>query len=765
MDGLADDDDLLSCMLVDMLEFDPVVSTHKMNPAFRPPRFDTEAVVLAVRRHVIAGDVSGAVEEITRIPAVARHIARKDAAQLRVFDAHIRRYFEAYLPDAGFEYATTSRYDVVRQRLGHATSGRTELCLLAVRSLQQGDIVPHCRAALRDLSQAEDEALRDEAHRARVAAANGEPVVPRDFSIIRPSSRGCSQLLLGPARFINHDCRPNAEFRRNGHQIAIRAIRPIMQGDEITVYYGDNYFEPGNSECMCATCERRGAGIFAASKPTDEQAPEANTDGPRRTRSHARASSPPPLPLAAPPGAGPQCTCTTCDSRFWAPEKWWTPDECPRCERHYKIFKCDWPKRTTVEVRAKTSTRAKTAVSSDSSSLSSDSPSNSSKPSSDSDESPPPPKPAPRKPPVRKAPPSKPPVRSRSTSPRRNRFEVRSDESDPDFDSIHLALGPKILGQAARTDVLATYWGAPDGARRKRRRADLSLMPLSERAKTQHVTDENEEENRVVRALPRRARSSWPPERASSTPADSAPIATKGKERTSELNLARFWSAGVCGRTRQQARQAQSEQSATPETSHDVSAQQRIKQRSASRASEGRAVSRGASVAIKAESSEPADTSQRARTAEPEARGKANLRGMADVDGPSVSSGPRHSGMARINSSEPPPTKIERLETPTSSDAARSAHMSATQTQLPAGVSATSSETATAAATTTVPALSTSLTSTAPAPATASATASAPATATAVPPEGPRRVRRNLRWGSGKTSFSRPLPQVKHEHT
>jgi histone-lysine N-methyltransferase SUV420H len=38
--------------------------------------------------------------------------------------------------------------------------------------------------------------------------------------------------------------------------ICFKALKPIDVNEEITTYYGDNYFGVGNQECLCATCER-----------------------------------------------------------------------------------------------------------------------------------------------------------------------------------------------------------------------------------------------------------------------------------------------------------------------------------------------------------------------------------------------------------------------------------------------------------------------------------------------------------------------------
>ena len=70
------------------------------------------------------------------------------------------------------------------------------------------------------------------------------------------------RLLLGPLRFVNHDCEANVEFLPKGdkHEIMVRALRRINKGEEITVRYGKEYFAADNDRCLCGSCEVRSRG-------------------------------------------------------------------------------------------------------------------------------------------------------------------------------------------------------------------------------------------------------------------------------------------------------------------------------------------------------------------------------------------------------------------------------------------------------------------------------------------------------------------------
>lgn len=58
------------------------------------------------------------------------------------------------------------------------------------------------------------------------------------------------------ARYINHACTPNAEAEIHDDRILISATRDILPGEEITIDYGEEYFDEfiRPAGCKCQAC-------------------------------------------------------------------------------------------------------------------------------------------------------------------------------------------------------------------------------------------------------------------------------------------------------------------------------------------------------------------------------------------------------------------------------------------------------------------------------------------------------------------------------
>lgn len=71
VEDLSADDDLLSDLLLDNLEWDPPLATHKMSPHYRSPRVDSAHVARIVRTHcVLRRDCKAALDQLLEcVPA------------------------------------------------------------------------------------------------------------------------------------------------------------------------------------------------------------------------------------------------------------------------------------------------------------------------------------------------------------------------------------------------------------------------------------------------------------------------------------------------------------------------------------------------------------------------------------------------------------------------------------------------------------------------------------------------------------------------
>ena len=134
-------------------------------------------------------------------------------------------------------------------RVGRATTG---LGLFAVKPIAKRAYIVTYRGKRIPTAQAH--------RREREASAKYMFEINRHWTI-----DGTSRRNLG--RYINHACRPNCEAVLRSGQIVFVALHDIAPGEEITLDYGEEYFDLFIAPlgCRCAACAEKAAKIYAKS--------------------------------------------------------------------------------------------------------------------------------------------------------------------------------------------------------------------------------------------------------------------------------------------------------------------------------------------------------------------------------------------------------------------------------------------------------------------------------------------------------------------
>lgn len=209
-----------------------------------------------LREHIILDrDPYEAVQHLLRLPALRKFLASlKDEKDQEQFKRHLRRYALIYMPDSPFEVTTTNRYTITEH----------EASITARRDIKPREEVKYLTGVQVAMTEEQEKNLE---------------LLRKDFSLVISSRKKTRSLFLGPARFANHDCDPNAKLSTTGYDgMQIVAVKAIECGEEITVSYGEDYFGEDNEECLCRTCETRGVNGWAPFKRVEDSDDEEDDD-------------------------------------------------------------------------------------------------------------------------------------------------------------------------------------------------------------------------------------------------------------------------------------------------------------------------------------------------------------------------------------------------------------------------------------------------------------------------------------------------------
>lgn len=138
-------------------------------------------------------------------------------------------YRDFLLHDSAVRFEVTRRYD----------AENVQVCVQATKPIAEGDTIPCLKAVIARVPNDKVREL-DQAG--------------KDFSLAKTFANVC--LLLGPLRFVNHDCKPNCRLEGDYERGLLRAtaVEAIQEGEELTLSYGREYFSAGNQPCLCQTC-------------------------------------------------------------------------------------------------------------------------------------------------------------------------------------------------------------------------------------------------------------------------------------------------------------------------------------------------------------------------------------------------------------------------------------------------------------------------------------------------------------------------------
>lgn len=234
-EDLCDIDDLATSLVVDVfLGF----TTHKMDINYEDKGACQTELKLIIDNFKKNQCTKTALMSFWNNKYIPKHLYN-ESYKILVKD-HIERYLGMFRSDAGFIIYPCHRYSL-ENNLGAK--------VMATSYWYKGETIKRLVGCVAELTEKEEDEILH--------------VGKNDFSVMYSCRKNCAQLWLGPAAYINHDCRPNCMFLPNDKGTAnVKVIKDIKSGEEITCCYSGNFFGENNANCECSSCEKMYKGAF-----------------------------------------------------------------------------------------------------------------------------------------------------------------------------------------------------------------------------------------------------------------------------------------------------------------------------------------------------------------------------------------------------------------------------------------------------------------------------------------------------------------------
>jgi len=236
---LSEFDDIATSTVVD-----PVLGfrTHKMCVRFPTPPPDTQQLFKKIVSEFLNENhnYQQVYNNLYQCDWLKKMVDSKSEHNQMLLRDHIVGYLKGFDGDSGFNIKACYRYSL-EDKMGAK--------VVATMNWSKGSKITNLIGCIAELSKEEEKCL----------LVQGE----NDFSVMFSCRKNCSQLWLGSAAYVNHDCHPNCKYVATARDRAcIEVLRDIEPGEEITCKYGGHFFGDNNCYCECETCERRKVGAY-----------------------------------------------------------------------------------------------------------------------------------------------------------------------------------------------------------------------------------------------------------------------------------------------------------------------------------------------------------------------------------------------------------------------------------------------------------------------------------------------------------------------